>query len=145
MNSPLDYSRMSALAYLYDNIRDLPVWFGNLRPGQLKDIASVMSQWQLLNQSLSVSAMEDLERREVLRVLALCDWNVQNAAKALKIGRTTIYRKLKQWGYTVQDRAFQAQASVLAERPNSGRSASVRSSFSDVISKRVALPSAIEL
>jgi len=97
MNSPLDYAGMSALAYLYDNIRDLPVWFGNLRPGQLEDIAFVMSQWQLPpNQSPSVSAMKDLERREVLRVLALCHWNVQNAAKVLKVGRTTIYRKLKQ-------------------------------------------------
>jgi len=61
MNSSLDYARISALAYLYDNLRDFPTWFRKPIRDQLRDIASVMGRCH--------STMEDIERREVLRVI----------------------------------------------------------------------------
>lgn len=111
MNSTLPHARMPALAYLYDNIYDLPNWFRNLRPKQLEDIAGVMVQWQLSNDSHCIVPMEQMERREILRAVALCDGDAIKAAEALKIGKTTMYRKLKAWGYEVR---LLAQASVLA-------------------------------
>jgi DNA-binding NtrC family response regulator len=113
MKSPLDHAHMSALAYLYDNLCDLPAWLGKLAPAQLQDIASVMTRWQLPNQSHSIAALDEIERREALRAVALCNGNVTDAAKALNIGKTTLYKKLSLWGYSVHNRQLHAQASVL--------------------------------
>src|SRR5438552_2748794 len=101
MNSPLPHARMSALAFLYDNMQDLPNWFRHLTPRQLEAIAGVMIQWQLPNESRCILPMEQIERREVLRAVALCGGNAIQAAEALKIGKTTMYRKLKAWGYAL--------------------------------------------
>jgi transcriptional regulator of acetoin/glycerol metabolism len=114
MNSPLPHARMSALAYLYDNMRDLPNWFRHLRPKQLGEIAGVMVQWQLSNESHCIIPMEQIERREMLRAVALCGGNATKAAEALKIGKTTMFRKLRVWGYAVRSRTLLMQASALA-------------------------------
>ncbi|HLJ47956.1 MAG TPA: helix-turn-helix domain-containing protein [Bryobacteraceae bacterium] len=45
-----------------------------------------------------VSQMEDLERRAILNMLEATGGDRIRAAKALGIGKTTIYRKLKQYG-----------------------------------------------
>jgi len=124
MNSPSEYARMSALAYLYDNLGDLPAWFSKLTPGQLQDIASVMMRWRGPDENPTISELEEIERQEVLRVVALCGGNVKKAAQALNIGRTTIYRKLKHWGYAIHNRMLQAQASVLAKTANGNSSTS---------------------
>ena len=121
MNSTLPHARMSALAYLYDHLDHLPVWLRKLTPGQLEDVADVMIQWQLPNQSHRILPMEEIERREVLRAVALSSANVIKAAEALKIGRTTIYRKLRQWGYTIPNRGLLAQAAALAGKAGSRR------------------------
>jgi transcriptional regulator of acetoin/glycerol metabolism len=105
---------MSALAFLYDNMRDLPNWFRHLTPGQLEEIAEVMTQWQLPNEFHTVMPMEQIERRAILCAIALCGGNAMKAAEALKIGKTTMYRKLKAWGYAVQNRTLLAQAYALA-------------------------------
>ena len=39
-----------------------------------------------------------LERQLVLKVLSQTDWNYQEAAYRLKISRTTLWRKLKDFG-----------------------------------------------
>ena|SRR5947209_13560087 len=114
MNSPLPHARMSALAYLYDNIHDLPNWFRHLAPRQLEEIAGVMVQWQLPNESHCILPIEEIERREILRAVALYGGDAIKAAEALKIGKTTIYRKLSAWGYAVRNRSLLAQASALA-------------------------------
>lgn len=111
MNSPLPHARMSALAFLYDNMHDLPTWFRHLRPKQLEELAGVIVQWQLPKESHCIVPLEQIERREILRAIALCGGDVSKAADALKIGRTTMYRKLRAWGYAVR---LLAQASVLA-------------------------------
>ena len=114
MNSINARARMSALAFLYDKMRDLPNWFRHLRPGQLEEIAEVMTQWQLPNEFHTVMPMEQIERRAILCAIALCGGNAMKAAEALKIGKTTMYRKLKAWGYAVQNRTLLAQAHALA-------------------------------
>ena len=114
MNSIIPRARMSALAFLYDNMRDLPNWFRHLRPRQLEEIAEVMTQWQLPNEFHTVMPMEQIERRAILHAIALCGGNAMKAAEALKIGKTTIYRKLRAWGYAVQNLTLLAQASALA-------------------------------
>ena len=58
--------------------------------------------------------MEQIEKREVLRVLAMCDGNIGKAANVLKMGKTTVYRKLVQWGYSVQNRILIENASALS-------------------------------
>lgn len=112
---------MAALAYLYDHMRDFPAWFRRLTPRQLEDFAAVMIQWQPQNESRSILTMEAIERREVLRAVTLCGGNLIKAAKALGIGKTTIHRKLRAWGYTVQNRTLMAQASALATDARSRR------------------------
>jgi two-component system, NtrC family, response regulator AtoC len=42
--------------------------------------------------------LEEVERRHVLRVLAVCDGNRTDAAKMLDVDRKTLYRKLLRWG-----------------------------------------------
>lgn len=45
----------------------------------------------------SVAALADLEREHVLRVLRACKFNRSAAARALGIGRNTLWRKLRQY------------------------------------------------
>jgi transcriptional regulator of acetoin/glycerol metabolism len=115
MNSPLRQIQMSALAYLYDNRRDLPAWFRRLTPGQLEDIAKVMVQWNAASEN-SILPMAETEKREVLRVLVICGGSISKAAKLLQMGKTTIYRKLVEWGYSVEERILIEQASALCTK-----------------------------
>jgi len=114
MKSPFPHTRMPALAYLYDHVRELPAWFQRLTARQLQDIADLMIQWNVVSDDKNMLTMEQIEKREVLRVLALCDGNIVKAANVLKMGKTTIYRKLVQWGYSVQNRILVENASALA-------------------------------
>ena len=113
MKNPFPHTRMPALAYLYDNVRELSAWFQRLTARQLQDIADLMIQWNVVSDNKNMLTMEQIEKREVLRVLALCDGNIVKAANVLKMGKTTIYRKLGQWGYSVQNRVLVENASVL--------------------------------
>ena len=94
MKSPFPHTQMSALAYLYDHVRELPGWFHRLTARQLQDVADLMVQWNVVSDNKSMLTMEQIEKREVLRVLAMCDGNIGKAANVLKMGKTTIYRKL---------------------------------------------------
>lgn len=44
--------------------------------------------------------LKDVEKESIKRVLHLCGGNVSKAARLLGIGRSTLYRKLKKWGFT---------------------------------------------
>lgn len=103
----------SALAFLYDRMRNCPDWLRRLTPGQIEDIADLMAQWPLPTENNQIIPMEEIERRELIRAVRLCHGNVIKAAKALEIGKTTMYKKLRLWGYTVKNRVLLAQASVL--------------------------------
>jgi len=43
--------------------------------------------------------LEDIEQRHILAVLRQCRGNRAQAARILKIGRNTLWRKLKKWGH----------------------------------------------
>ncbi len=45
-----------------------------------------------------ILTFEEEERRIILNALRATRWNVQEAAKRLKIGRATVYRKISQFG-----------------------------------------------
>ncbi|MHC4389860.1 MAG: sigma-54-dependent transcriptional regulator [Planctomycetota bacterium] len=47
--------------------------------------------------SEQIRPLEDEERLIILRALELSDWNVREAARALEIGRATIYRKIERY------------------------------------------------
>jgi len=72
-----------------------------------------MTQWQLPGEDRSIVPMDEIERREMLRAVAWCGGIIVKAAAALKIGKTTLYRKLQRWGCKVQNRTLLAQASAL--------------------------------
>ena len=95
---------------------ELPAWFQRLTARQLQDIAGLMVQWNVVSDDKNMLTMEQIEKREVLRVLALCDGNIAKAANVLKMGKTTIYRKLVQWGYSVQNRVLVENASALSRK-----------------------------
>jgi DNA-binding NtrC family response regulator len=105
---------MSALAFLYDHMLDLPVWMRKLTAPQLNDIAGLMAQWHTPEENHAIVPLDQIERREVLRAVAYCQGNVVKAASILGVGKTTLYKKLKSWGCAIQDRNLMGQASVLA-------------------------------
>ena len=116
MNSPRRHDTMTALAYLYDHLLDVPAWLRQLRPRQLEDIAGVMVEWQhLLGEKHRILPMEEIEKREVIRALVLCGGSISKTAKMLKIGKSTIWRKLNQWGYSVENGMLMEQASALSQ------------------------------
>jgi len=45
-----------------------------------------------------ISPLAEVEKRHVVRALELCSGNLSEAARALGIGRTTLYRKLEKYG-----------------------------------------------
>jgi transcriptional regulator with AAA-type ATPase domain len=96
----------NALRYLWDSMEDLNPWFRSLTPRQVEDVARIMSRWHMPPRDLRVSVaprqaqirtMAALELDAILEAVRLCNGNVAEAAKALGIGRTTIYRKLQSW------------------------------------------------
>jgi transposase-like protein len=114
--------QMQATAFLYDHLSDFPVWIRKLTRGQLENIARVMTAWHVsVDERTEIVPIEEVERREVLRAITLCGGNVLKAAAALGVGKTTIYRKLWQWGYSVENRLLVRQASALAEIPRQER------------------------
>lgn len=111
---------VSALGHVYSNLSYLPAWFRRLTPGQLQDVARLMAHWYAPPQSLhtdnqdieiaDVPKLQNLERDAILRAIRACDGDMVKAANALGIGKTTIYRKLREWGYTAR---LLSQASAL--------------------------------
>jgi len=114
MNASLPNSQMSALAYLYDHAQDLPTWFSQLSARQMKQIAGLMVQWKTAADNQGILPMEEIEKREVLRAVVMCEGSIVKAAKLLKMGKTTVYRRLMQWGYSVQNRVLVEQSPALS-------------------------------
>jgi transcriptional regulator of acetoin/glycerol metabolism len=91
-------------------MQDLPTWFAQLTARQLKDIAGVMVQWTTATDNQGILPMEEIEKREVLRAVVMCEGSILKAARLLRMGKTTVYRKLMQWGYSVQNRVLIEQS-----------------------------------
>jgi transcriptional regulator of acetoin/glycerol metabolism len=98
---------MSALGHVYVELPDLPPWFRQLTPGQIQDIAKLITAWHALPERAGdhgsiydfdeILALQEVERDVILRAIHVCKGNVPKAAAALGVGKTTIYRKLREW------------------------------------------------
>lgn len=110
---------LDALAFLYDNVSDFPAWIRRLTPGQMADLASVLSRWDAKRAEIEdvVVPLDSLERQEVTRAISKFNGDVCAAARALGIGKTTIYRRLKKWGCSAESWHRISQAAALAHKP----------------------------
>ena len=100
MKSTSEIAHLNALAFLYDHLMEFPVWIRKLTRSQSENLATIIVAWPAAHDgSAEIVPMEEIEKREVFRAIRLCDGDVIKAAKALRMGRTTVYRKLQQWGY----------------------------------------------
>jgi len=108
-------SNMQALAFIYDNLSGFPTWVQRLTAGQMEQLAAVLTHWQHENgERDTVQPLEDVEKREVMRALALRGGDVCAAAKDLHVGKTTLYRRLKGWGLTGSNWRAMYQSSALS-------------------------------
>lgn len=112
-----------ALAYLYDHLNEFPLWMRQLTPGQIEAVAKIMLSWHgTIAENTEIQPLKEIEKRYITRAISLCRGDVLKASRALQVGKTTMYRKLKKWGYSTSDRILIYQASVLARDPHlSGR------------------------
>jgi transcriptional regulator of acetoin/glycerol metabolism len=107
--------RMEALAYLYDKLRDLPSWLQHLTPVQMQQLAALISAWDAKRHDpVAVHPLDEVERREFTRALIVFNGDVCSAARALGVGKTTFYRKMKSWGFSPSDWRLIYQAAALA-------------------------------
>ena len=51
-----------------------------------------------MDMRLGIEPLHVIEKRHILKAIERCNGNVRYAAELLEIGRTTIYRKLLEWG-----------------------------------------------
>jgi DNA-binding NtrC family response regulator len=121
VKSASEIIHLDTLAFLYDHRGEFPVWLRRLTHGQLREMAKVMIAWHATFGGQGIVAFEEVERREVIRAITLCGGDVTMAARALKMGKTTIYTKLRRWGYSIENRLLIHQASVLEERARGTR------------------------
>ena len=98
MKQASEIVQMDALAFLYDHLHDFPAWIRRLTNGQLEDVAKMMISFCTIASESQITPVEELEMREVLRAVTLCDGDIVQAAQALRMGKTTVYKKLKLWG-----------------------------------------------
>jgi hypothetical protein len=107
---------MRALAFVYDNLDNFPAWVRKLAPGQLIQLAKIISDWAASDlPSSRIIPLEETQKREVIRAVIACQGDLRAAAKELGIGKTTIYRLLHKWGLNRADWRLVVQARVLAE------------------------------
>lgn len=125
---------MRALAFLYDNLDSFPAWTQKLAPGQLIQLAKILTEWAASDiPSGRIIPLEESQKREVIRAVIAYQGDLRAAAKALRIGKTTIYRLLHRWGLNRADWQLVVQARVLADDRSSAR-----------IKKSTALATALE-
>jgi hypothetical protein len=110
---------LQALAFIYDNANHFPTWIRRLSPGQISDLATLIARWEICNMpQYEVQLLDTVERREVARAMAKFGGDVCAAAKALGIGKTTLYRRLKEWGFSSETWLRISQAGALAQKPD---------------------------
>jgi DNA-binding NtrC family response regulator len=115
MKSTSEIAQLDSLAFLYDHQGELPYWLRGLTHRQLVDIAKLMTAWQSASGGQGIVPIEEVEKREIIRALTLYGGDVMKSASALKMGKTTIYTKLRRWGYSIENRRLIHQASALAQ------------------------------
>jgi DNA-binding NtrC family response regulator len=112
---------MDALGHIYTVLPDLAAWFRRLTPGQREDIARLMAGWAAPSRRAEpadqhshsgIPKMKDVERDLIHQAIQACRGDISHAARALGVGKTTIYRKLHEWG---ENPKLLSQAAALAE------------------------------
>lgn len=121
MKSTSEIAHLNTLAFLYDHQSEFPVWLRRLTHGQLVDIAKLMIAWHSTSGGKGVVPIDEVEQREVIRAITLYGGDVMKAARALKMGKSTIYTKLRRWGYSIEHRLLIHQASALAQGARGAR------------------------
>ncbi|MYA69336.1 hypothetical protein F4009_14100 [Candidatus Poribacteria bacterium] len=53
--------------------------------------------WKLVKKKSVILPLDEVERRAIVHALKVTDNNTSDAAQALGIGRTTLYRKIKKY------------------------------------------------
>lgn len=110
---------MQALAFIYDHICGAPAWIRRLTPNQIEAIATLLSAWHsTTGGNCEITPLAELEKREITRALDLFNGDVAAAARALRIGKTTLYRRMKQWGHFSENRVLMHKAAALAQVGN---------------------------
>jgi hypothetical protein len=79
------------------------------------NIAKLMTGWHSASGGQGIVPIEEVEQREIIRALTLCGGDVMKAVRALKMGKTTIDKKVRRWGYSIANRRLIHQASALAQ------------------------------
>jgi regulatory Fis family protein len=115
VKSTLEIAHLNALAFLYDHQSEFPAWLRRLTHRQVVDIANLMIAWHSTSGGKGIVPIEEVEQREVIRAITLYGGDVTKAARALKMGKSTIYTKLRRWGYSIENRLLIHQASALAQ------------------------------
>jgi len=101
--------KMDALAFVYDTIHSegSRTWLRGLTNGQVQDIANLILDWEQKKHlrlsaaspenagSERVSELREVEKAAILD--AVHRLGVRRAAAALGLGKTTIYRKLREY------------------------------------------------
>lgn len=114
MKSTSKIAHLNALAFLYDHQSEFPAWLRSLTHEQLVDVAKLMIALHSTSGGGGIVPIEEVEQREVLRAIMICGGDVAKAARALKMGKTTIYTKLRRWGDSMENRPSIHQAAGLA-------------------------------
>ncbi len=120
-NTPNGNGYIDALGHVHTVLPELPAWFRRLTPGQLEDIARLMADWTTPSRRVEpvdqpshscIPKMKDVERDLIHQAIQACGGDINQAARALGVGKTTIYRKLHEWG---ENPKLLSQAAALGE------------------------------
>jgi DNA-binding NtrC family response regulator len=76
-----------------ENMIERAIVIGNGRKISLKDLPLEKS---MINNS--VESLDDIEKTHILQILNKYNWNISRAAKALKVDRVTLYKKISKYG-----------------------------------------------
>ena len=104
---------LQAMAYLYDHVSEFPAWVQHLTPGQMQQLAGLLTRWRAGDQNSAVRPLDEIEKEQLIHALTVFNGDVSAAARALRIGKTTLYRRLKEWGFGAENWRLMYQAAVL--------------------------------
>jgi DNA-binding NtrC family response regulator len=107
MNKKIDSIQLEAMEVMRrypwpGNVRELEnaieraVVVGKNRQIQLSDLPFAIAKGDAAE--MEKLSLEEMERRHIARVLAIEDGNRSNAAKILRVNRSTLYAKIKKYG-----------------------------------------------
>jgi DNA-binding NtrC family response regulator len=75
-----------------ENMIERAIVIGNGKEIKLKDLP--MGREKM---SRSIESLDDLEKKHIANILEKYNWNISQAAKALKVDRVTLYNKIKKY------------------------------------------------